>query len=311
MAITDKNFTGQELAEALKETPSLMDIIKGVLKVEKVTVRSEAEETAFVTNLETTTISKKTKEHAEALEKDVKELTGIEKKDDQEKYYDYFKRAVTEKLGSVKKIEDELELLKKSHTPSEADKKRITQLEDELTKLKTETTTKLQAKEKEVLDLKVGGEIEVAMAKVRATYKQDIPADIIKVVEDNLRAELIANAKYQDDGVLTIIGSDKNVILDPATYKPQNVENIITERLKSVIDEGKKQTGAGSGEGTQGKNQQAQGASGKAFTRLTATPASAKTKVQLSTHMLTLGYLQDSKEYQEDYDKFAATLPLR
>ena len=310
MPITDNSFTGQELEAALKANPALMTIVKGTLTDQKMTVRTEAEETAFATNLESSIVAKKTSEHATALEADVLELTGIKKKGSDEKYYDYFKRAVAEKLASVKALEAELTELKGKHNPSEVDKKRIQQLEAAVAEKEAALQTKTTEMSQKILELQAGSQIDAAIAEFRAQYRKDIPESVSKIVESQIRQQLLAKAKMQDDGTLTILDEKGEVIVNKADYKPEQVKNIIKGQLTDLLDPGRQQQGAGSSSQSQ-QQQGAGGGGGGSFTRLTALPSDIKSKTALTDHMLKAGYLDGSKEFSEDFDKLGASLPLK
>lgn len=311
MAITDNTFTGTELEAAIKATPSLIDIIKGAAKNNKLTIRSEQEETDFVKNVEEQIVSKKTKEHADAIEKDVKELTGIDKKDANEKYYDYLKRALAEKLSAIKPLEDKLKELQEKGGGTDADKARIKQLEQAIVDKKKEYDQKTADLTKHIHELKVASSIDSSLASIRSKYKKDIPESIIKVVEAQVRQELINASKIQDDGTITFLDDKKEVIVNPTDYKPKTAEAILGDRLKDLIDTGKQQEGSGSNEGSQGAGGQQQQQQTGSLKRITVVPGTVKNKQQLTEHLMQNGYTADSKEFSEDFDKFGKGLPLR
>jgi hypothetical protein len=111
MAITDNSFTADELNAAITAKPELIETLKGTLSGKSFVVKTAEEHQAFITEHEGIVAGKKTKEHADLLEKDVLELTGIAKLPN-EKYYDYFKRATAEKLAATKALESELAEIK-------------------------------------------------------------------------------------------------------------------------------------------------------------------------------------------------------
>jgi hypothetical protein len=307
MPITDNTFTAAELEAALTANPNLLNEIKTPLVARKFVVQDEAEHNAFKTNLETTVSSNLTKTHADKLEADVLELTGI-KKDANEKYYDYFKRATTSKLSAVKQLETELEALKKNPNPSAQDKARIEQLEQgiadkdkAIADLQKESATKIKT-------LSVGSVIDAAIAGLRSKYRADLPASMIELAEKKIKDDLIAAAEVQDDGTITFKGADGKVTLD-AGYKPKAADALVAEMMKDVIDAGKQQTGAGSKEGSQGPA----GGTGKAGEKVVVTslPAEVKTKVDLSSFLLKSGYLDGTEDFTKAFDTLGANLPLR
>lgn len=307
MPITENTFTPEELTSALTANKdALLPIVKSVLgNGFKFTIQDETEHNSFKQNFEADVIARKTSEWAQNLEKDVKELTGIEKESANEKYYDYFKRATKAKLDSVTRLEAELATLKDKSNPSEADKKRIQQLEAGIQEKETTYKAQLQEKDGIIHSLKVGNELQSALAKLRANYKADIPASIVEIVENTAIQQLTKSAKFQEDNKLTFLNDKGEVIVNPANYQPQTAEALLKDMLKDLIDAGRTATGTGTGNNSQ--QQQQQGQTGP----ITAIPADVTTKVLLTAYLLKQGLTQGSKEFDEAFNKFGANLPLR
>lgn len=312
MPITENKFTGDELTAALTaNSAELTPIIKGVLGNLKYVVRDEAEETTFKTNYESTVVGTKTKEFADKLEADVLALTGIKKKDANEKYYDYFKRATTEKLAAVTALQTELDALKLNHNPSAADKKRIEQLEAAVLEKETALTTHKTEAQKQIAQLKVGNELAAEVAKLRTRYKADIPAGVIEIVEKTAMQQLLAIAVVQDDGKVTYMGPDGKPIVDTANYQPKTADKLLEDALKDILDPGKVQPGAGSGApGAGGAPAPGAGGNGKK-TVVTVLPPDVKSKVQLTDYLLKMGYTQDEEDFNKVYSELGKALPLR
>ncbi len=303
MAITENSFTGEEIGAALTANPDLLTIVRGTLAERKFTVQDETEHQAFLTNHESVVAQKITKTHAEQLEKDVLEMTGIPKADANEKYYDYFKRATTEKLGSVTKLQGELDELKKGHNPSAADKARITELETAIETTKKELGEKLTAKEQEVQNIKKGSVVHNAMSGIRSKYKAGLDADMVKIVEDSVLASVMKDTSIQDDGTVTVLKEDGTVELNKSTFKPLTVEEKLTEKLKSLIDAGKKQDGSGTK-----KDDIKSDGSKKEFTGV---PANVDSRIKLDVYLQELGYLPDTEDYIKIFDEHSKGLKLR
>lgn len=332
MPITENNFTAAELQTALKATPDLMKVVKETLAGGdyKMVVHTPDEHTTYLKNYEENVVSKKTSDHATKLEKDIKELTGIDKKTPDEKYYDYFKRAVTEKLSAYSNLEKELSDLKaKGGNTSEADKGRIKQLEEALDKTKKEWSDKLAAKTGEVSDLRKEYRLKEIVAELRASYKKEIPQSVAEIMEKAVIDQTKKEMAFQEDGAETLIDPAKNneVILDPTTYKPLAVAAKVKERLKDLIDTGRQQTGAGTAAATQaqqqaapGQQQQGQpganGAKGYAFKLPAAQtfqspPADVKTKVALGDHLAHLGIPKGTEDWDQLMSTHGEKMPLR
>lgn len=310
MPITENSFTAPELKAALEANrDALLPVVRGVLGNDfKFVVQDEAEHNTFKTNFEADLVGRKTSEWATQLEKDVEEMTGIKKKDAQEKYYDYFKRATGEALAERNTLKTELDSLRAKGNPSEADKKRIQQLEQGLQQKETEYRTQLQERDKRIHELQVGTELQNGLAKLRTRYKKDIPQDIIDTVEGVALQSLIGIAKIQDDGKITFLDAEGKPIVDPTNYQPQTGEKLLETKLASLIDTTKKQEGAGSGPGSAGPAGQGGGAGAPKWEGM---PATVKTRIQLTEHLLHLGFTQGSDDFNKLFDEHGKGLPLK
>lgn len=311
MPITENTFTGDELKAALTTNKdALLPIVRGVLGNDfKFVVQDEAEHNTFKQNYEADVVARKTNEFATNLEKDVKEATGIEKSDPNEKYYDYTKRVLKTLKDSVTPLQTELDRLKAAGSPSAADKQRIQQLEDAIKEKETNLTTELQKRDARIHELTVGNNLMSALAKLRTQYKKDIPQSLIDTVEKVVIADLIKIAKVQEDGKVLYYGEDGKPLTDKKLYQPLNEEALLTERLKDLIDAGRQQGGAGSGSGSQ---QQPGGNEGGAVPEtIDSIPNDVKTKVQLTEYMQKLGWTTSHPKWNETYNKLGKDLPLK
>jgi len=313
MAITENTFTGDELKQALSTNKdALIPIVKGVLGSDfKYVVQDEAEHNTFKQNYEADVIARKTSEWAQNLEKDVKELTGIEKTDPNEKYYDYFKRATKTVKESVAPLQAELDRLKAAGSPSAADKQRIKQLEDAIVEEKGKYSTELEKANKRIHELTVGNNLVTALAQIRAKYKKDIPQTIIETVEKVTLQELIGIAKVQEDGKVTYMDKEGKPLVNKSTYQPLTELELLEDRLKDLIDVGRQQGGAGSGEGTQGGGTGGAGGQGEPPAEIKDIPATVKTKKDLTEYLLSLGWTTSHPKWSETFNKFGAKLPLK
>lgn len=301
MPITENTFTADELKAAITANPAINDLISGFI------LDDANKELPARQKLESGFIAPYTSRQAAQFEKMVEETTGIKKKDANEKYYDYVARALSETKGSLEPLKTELETLRKTGNPSEADKKRIQQLEGLLQEEKGKFTTQLQEKEARIHELTVGGEIRSGVAAVRGSYRKDLPASIVAIAENTVVADLLKSSKQQEDGTITFLDGKGDVIINKQTYAPETAENIVRERLKDLLDVQQQKTGTGTNEGSQGQQQYQKGEKGT----FTGIPATVKTQVELTDHLLALGYVAGAKEYNEIWDKEASKLPLR
>jgi chorismate mutase len=312
MPITENNFTGDELRAAITANKDvLLPIVRGVLSTDlKMTVQDEAEHNTFKQNYENEIVGRKTGEWAQLLEKDVKELTGIDKTGNDEKYYDYFKRATSTALAERNTLKTELATLKSQHNPTAADKARIEQLEQGLATKETEFGTEKQKLQSKIHELTVGNNLAGGLAKIRSLYKKDIDPSIIETVERVAVQDLTKMAEVQADGKLIYKGEDGKVLTDQVLYQPLTGEQLLMERLKGLIDAGRQQQGAGGAAGG------AAGAAGdggapEGAQPITALPAEVTTKLKLTEYMQKMGWTTSNPEWNKTFDKLGAKLPLK
>lgn len=305
MAITDNNFTQQEFNAAIDANPELINHVKTSLSNKKFIVQDEETHRNYLKNHEEGFAKSLTKVHAETLEKDVYDLTGIDKLPE-EKYYDYFKRATAERLKGVTEMQKELETLRKGNQSDNAG--RIKQLEEAIQAEKENSKTLLAEKEKTINEIKISSIANNALAKLSAKYRKDLPEGLVKIGEQTALNELLKVAKFQEDGNITITGEDGSPMLDKDTYKPLTPEQWLSNfgTIKEMIDPSADGKGAGTGKSEQPENPGTGG-----FQRITSLPANIKTKVELNDYMARMGYVDGSKEKNEDYEKFGNKLPLR
>lgn len=313
MAITEDQFTADELVAVITKNPALAAELKTFGTKANYHIRTADEENTFVTGLKTETINSKTSEFANAIEKDIKGAFGVDKLEN-EKYHDYLKRVAGATTSQLAQMKTELETLKADPDKTGADKVRITQLEAAIQTEKTGATAKLAEKDKAILDLKAGFETERALNKIRATYVLGIPELAIKAVEEAATAQLKARMK-EIDGKLLIMDEDGvTPLLDKTTYKPVEPEGWLKEKLADIIDKGRQATGTGQQQQQQQQNQAVEGVVKDAagvITDITSIPETVKSRVDLHDYLGTLGLTVDSAIFNKMYEKYGAKLPLR
>lgn len=301
MAITDNSFTGDELKAAVTANPALLEHVKGfVTQDQKFIMRTADEEKAFLEKYEGEKIGERVSQIAQNIERDVEAITGIKKKDANEKYYDYTKRALSEVKASAGELQRKIDELNSKTDLSAADRKRLTDLEAALAEKDTAINNLKAEKDKEVSDVKVSGHIDAAIARLSARYRKDLPKSIVELAERNARAEMLKAYKLAADGSLGWTDEKGEVITDPKNaFKPKAAEDILAEGyLKDLIDEGKKQTGTGAQGGSGGKQEP-----GNDQYTWAGIPDGVSTRVQLGDFLKKKGILDGSKEWNEIHAK--------
>lgn len=294
MAITDNVFTAEEFDTALSTNPELFNIVQGKI-LEKDDYKKRFEP-AFASDF--------TKRTADLIEADTLKLTGIAKKP-QEKYYDYWQRAIgevkTNFASEQQRLTNEITLLKDKSNPDAATKARIEQLEKQLTDKDTEFATFKTNSSQEVNAAKVSAKLEASIPQLK--IKAGLPEDLVKIAMENTVAKLLKSAQVQEDGTITFLDADGKVRQNTSTYKPLTALEALNLELKTIVDEGVKQPGAGSNPGNENPP--------KEGSKFTGVPATVTTQVQLSEHLLSLGIMDGSKEWNEIFKEHGAKLKLR
>jgi len=306
MALTDNTFTAEEFAAATTANPELLKTVSGHLTAQKWHVMPDADHQTYLKNYEANVIGVKTKEFADNIEKDVEALTGIKKSDSNMKYYDYLKTAVAKKLESVTELEKQITTLKEKGGTSELDKQRIAALEQQIEKTKGEYSDKLTAAQIELNNTRSLHTIEKALSPHRAAYKSTIPKEMAEMYESNIIADVQKRYKIQDDGTVTLLQDDGKTVMLNAKFAPMSVDEYVADKIKPLLDEGKKLEGAG----TKKDDAAAAAGSGEAKKWDGVLPADVKTQVQLSNYLYGIGVTSDSKEYKEAMEKYKE-LPMR
>lgn len=306
--ITENQFTAEELATAMTANPALLAVMKTHFATDGSVLRTKAEDEAFRTDFEANVIARKTSEIATKIEADVKELTGIEKSSPDQKYFDYLKYAIGEKVKGVDALTTELNALKTNPASKPTDAARIQQLEEAIATEQTKVT-KLQADHvTEVNRLKIEGKLEGYMSGLK--FKEGIPQAMVDIFKKQQMDELVKTAKVNEDGSISVLDPNGQPLVG-ADYKPKAIDVILKDRFGDALDDGQQQQGGGTGPNSQGKangQQQQQGAG--SYVKLTALPTGVKSKVQLTEHLMKSGLTDDRPEFQEAFDTFGKDLPL-
>mgnify|MGYP006921290910 CR=1 FL=1 len=302
MPITENSFSAEELQAAIEQNPELINTVKTTLSGKKFIIQDESEHDVFKQNYAQSITRDLTKQHAEKLEADVLELTGIVKKPD-EKYYEYLKRATKEALGDRESMKNELTLLKEKGNPNVADKARIEQLEKAIIERNNEIEQLKTNSKKEVTEVKAMASIENAISSFKSQYKKGMPESLVSLAEKNALNNLKAMAQVDDNGNVIFVDKDGKPMVDDKTFKPLSAKDLLANELKDLIETGRKGAGTGSGDDDQNDPNKGKGK----FTQL---PSEVKTRVQLTDYLLTLGYVKGSTEFDAVLEA-NKNLPLR
>ena len=284
-------------------------------------------------NDEATVINTKIGEHHGLIEKDVKEISGIDKQEG-EKSYDYMKRVLGDyksKSGGSKELQTkitaqetkikDLEQKIADGKGNEAIAQKLKDAKGQLTQLQTQYDTDKQTWETEktgfaekITGIQVNSEFGKATAGLK--FKAGYPEGVQKTLIDSAKAGVLGKYKpdwVEADGTKTMVFRDEKgeIVRNKANgLNPYTAQELISESLKEVLDPGKKTTGTGTGEPGKGDTDKIE----------VVDIAGAKTQVEadelITKHLLQIGETRGSASFAEKQKKIReengiAKLPIR
>lgn len=284
-------------------------------------------------NDEATVINTKIGEHHGLIEKDVKEISGIDKQEG-EKSYDYMKRVLgdyksksggsqelqTKITAQETKIKD-LEQKIADGKGNEAMAQKLKDAEGKLTQLQTQYETDKKTWETEktgfaekITGIQVNSEFGKATAGLK--FKAGYPEGVQKTLINSTKESILGKYKpdwVEADGVKTMVFRDEKgeIVRNKANgLNPYTAQELISESLKEVLDPGKKTTGTGTEEPGKGGTDKIE----------VVDIAGAKTQVEadelITKHLLQIGETRGSASFAEKQKKIReengiAKLPIR
>ena len=292
------------------------EVIKANADLANLTDAQLAAITTLSANEENQVINTKIGELHGRYDEDVKAVTGIEKNQG-EKSYDYVKRVLadlkTKSAGApdLQSYENEIATLKSQIANGKGDEAIRQQLKDaqaELATLKTQYEVDKQNwgnKEKEYADKITGIEIDSNFEKATAglKFRAGYPESVQRTLLSSAKSAILGAYKpdwVEADGQRIMVFRDKNgeILRNKSnSLNPYTADELISEQLKEVLDNGRIITGAG----TQG---QGNGQSGSAEV---FNIAGAKTQVEadeiIVKYLMQIGETRGSGSFAEKQKK--------
>ena len=288
------------------------------------------------TNDENSVIAKKTGEIYGGLDTDILAASGIPK-NGTEKTFDYAKRVIGEiktQAGNAAELQTQVSELTKEKARLEsviakggadAETKRaleqakadLANVTKEYTELKTKHDNAEAEHAKALFMVKMDGEFAKATAGIK--FKADLPASVTSVLLQQAVAKVKGmNPEYIDDGnggkVLAFLENGTPKRNPENNLRPFTAAELVTAELKTmgVLDDGRKQTGAG----TQGGN----GGNGGGAKTVDISGATTQDQAHeiIAKQLMERGLVNGSKEFndamaaawKENHDVLKA-LPIR
>jgi hypothetical protein len=298
-----------ELAKDL-ETPEYQTIVKETLAKKEFTIRTKDEETSFQDNFKKDVIEKeipkKISEVHTQYDKDVEEITGL-KREQNEKSYDFVKRALKANTGDTTALRTEITDLKKQIAAGDntgATKKLLDEAENKFKASLAEKDQLIQKLQGETTATKRESLLTSAYAGVKKDFKKELPP-MFDRTEKAILSEVLSGAVVGDDGKL-YMGDGKGGVLKDKSFNPVLVETHLREEFKAVIDVTKPKGGAGS--------TPPPGGSGKTNPdEITVEnfemPDNLKNADDLMTYLLEVGIKRGTDQFNKIWEKFRPTLP--
>ena len=268
-------------------------------------------------NDETAVIGQKTGEIYGGLDADILAASGIAK-NGAEKTYDYAKRVIGEikgQAGNAAELQNQVSELTKEKARLESviakggadaeTKRQLDQTKADLanvtkqyTDLKTEYDNAKSEHEKAMFGLKIDGEFAKATTGIK--FKADLPASVTSVLMQQAVAKVKGmNPEYIDDGnggkVLAFMENGTPKRNPENNLRPFTAAELIAAELKTmgVLDDGRKQTGAGS--------QGGQGGTGGGSKTVDISGATTQDQAHeiIAKQLMERGLINGSKEFND------------
>ena len=281
---------------------------------------SDEQKTAIVEmskNDETAVIGQKTGEIYGGLDADILAASGISK-NGTEKTYDYAKRVIGEikgQAGSAAELQTKVSELEKEKARLESvvakggadaeTKRQLDQAKADLsnvtkqyTELKADYDKEKSEHAKALFGLQIDGEFAKATSGIK--FKADLPASVTSVLMQQAVAKVKGmNPEYIDDGnggkVLAFMENGTPKRNPENNLRPYTAAELVAAELKTmgVLEDGRKQTGAGS-KGNQGGNQ-----GGSKTVDISGATTQDQAHELIAKQLMERGLINGSKEFNE------------
>ena len=164
----------------------------------------------------------------------------------------------------------------------------------------------------EISQVKLNTEFEKAVAGLK--FKATIPESLQKIAIDSAKAAILATNKaewVENNGNKVLVFRDAagNIVTNPANaYNAMTPQELIKAQLKDVLDDGKQQTGTGTGE--PGRPPVVQ------LTDLTGAKSQEQADEIIVKHLLQKGMVRSNPEFQKEFTKIrvdnkVSSLPIQ
>ncbi len=226
-------------------------LITDAFEKEGLTVRNPDQDKSYIAANSQKAIDEAFRTRNQQLEDTVKELTGVDKANATEKYYDYFKRAITSKLtdlaGLQAKVKEYEEKGTNGNALAEEYKKQVVALQGQIKDAKAEYDKQLSDKDSAIFKSRLDSIKADAVSKLKTQFKGEIADNLIDDIVSARVAQFDRLYKPKEVGGVIILHDDKDEpVMNKKDAKPYSIEEKMAEVFAPYLDEKKVQSGAGS-----------------------------------------------------------------
>lgn len=293
-----------ELAAEIDKNPEIVIAATEALQKKGFSIYDKAKHDEFITNLRKDTIEKEipkeiAKVHSQ-YDADIKTTFGIDRNQD-EKSYDYMKRAASAKLTDLNtKIEGYEKTIREKGDPSGVLQKKIEAAEEK-------ARIAIEGYEAKIKSLQGDNEkatksmlLNQDYSELSKTFTKQLPAMFDKLSKMTL--DSVLSQSVLKDGKLYLSDGTGGIKKDGA-FKEITVADYLKTEFKDVIDVKREQGGAGSGKGA--GNPGNEGDPTTINKDNFQMPANVKTQGDLMDVMMEQGIKRGSQAFTDIWNKFA------
>ena len=292
----------------IAEAKKLIEEFKG----EDIIVRTPDQEQEFLANFRNEVVEKDVKPVAGQIhsryEQDIAEITG-QKKPDGKKAYDWMKdvlRTAWEQGKQLEPIRQQLAETEKKLKDGKVDevlKAKVEELGKEVTRLEKinkdnsdKHKAELDKEKKANMEVRKRTDLTYALTGMKFLPKEIVAEDVRKIFIEKVIADLIPVADYDESGAMFFRDAEGNKMRSSDSAVITSVQ-LLSQRLASVLDRGKSQTGTG-GNGSPERTE---------YTGETIPlPDTIKTQAELTRHLRGLGIASNDARYIATFKKAVA-----
>lgn len=269
-------------------------------------LRTPTQETEFKDAYKTTVIQAHDRDGYAVVTEEYKKLSGKEPLAN-ERATDFIKRVHSELTTELADAKTKAE---KGGGGTDAEKAKISQMEQQIVKLKSDHATELQAINQKATQKLVDSSLNTAVAGFAGKFKKGLDESILGDIKESRLAKFKAKYEvtYDENGNEVVKDRATGEEVKDANYKLRSVSDLMAETFKDVMEAPIVQPGSGAP--NPGNNGGTPPPAGDKPTKETyKLPETVKTRVQLDEDLMTRGLTVDDDAYHAIHEANAA-LPL-